>query len=138
MFLCGCQPPLQDVVETFLEAVAKRDIPTAANFLAPELKQAITNVPIARHEYLYKIKRITWQVNNIYAEQRGLACAAVVTITWKGSAAASQDILLLMDLKRLPPHNLWFISAITVQAQIQQRMIHEPLPDFIRHINDSI
>jgi hypothetical protein len=130
--------PLQDVVETFLDAVAERDLRVAATFLTPELKQAVTNVPYARDAYLYRIEQITWQINNIYAEKDGLACAAVLSVTWKGTANPDLNVILFMDLKRMPPRNRWYITGITAQCQIQQKVLNSSLPDFIRQFDSML
>jgi hypothetical protein len=130
VLLCGCQAPLPDVLETFFTAVADRDIPLASNFLTPGLRQSVSNVPYACDAYLYRIERIRWQINNIYATPNGLACAAIVEVEWKGASTAKQDFLLLMDLKRMPPDKRWYISGMTVQ---QQHNVYKSLAEFIRY-----
>jgi hypothetical protein len=127
--------PVNDVLDTFFTAVADRDIRLAACFLSPELQQAVTNVPYARDAYLYRIHRITWDINNMYVSREGVVCAAITTIEWKGTEPVSQKVLLLLNLNKQQPENRWYISGITVQGQFQDQVISEPLPDFARRMN---
>lgn len=126
---------MRDVLDAFFTAVADRDVRLAACYLSPELQQAVTNVPYARDAYLYRINRITWDINNIYVSREGLVCAAVTTIEWKGTEPVSRQILLLVNMQKLPPGNRWYVSGITVQGQFQNQVINEPLPIFIRRMN---
>jgi len=110
ILFCGCQVKPDETVNSFLEAVADKNLNKAAIFCTKSFREEFTNLPSALKNYKYSIKKINWDLRNLYVNQNGFMADVYVSIEREQPAPRNLQALLAINLTK--ENGKWYISSV--------------------------
>jgi len=158
--LSGCQVKPADAVNSFFKAVADKDLNVAASFCTKTFSDKFTNLPSALKNYNYSMKKINWDLKNLYVKKNGMLAEVYLSIEREWPVPARLQAILAVDL--INQKGKWYISSIqstipdyvefTTKPQnddkyflftlirprwVLKKSVNEPLPLFVKRYDKT-
>lgn len=121
----GCQVKPEETINGFLTAIAEKNMHSAAAFCTESFKNSITNLPFAKRNFNYGVKKIKWNVLDIFPSKSGLKAQAPITIFRDWPAPEILKSLLSIELVKVK--NKWYISSIQIIIPTYPEFVEKPL-----------
>jgi len=156
VLLCGCQVKPAETINSFFEAVADKNLNHAATFCTKSFRENFTDLPSALKNFNYSVKKINWDLQNIYVQTNGLLAKVYLSVEREWPMPGRLQALLAVDL--IKENGKWYISSVqstipeyvefTTEPQntdsyflftlvkprwIIRKQINEPLSSFIKN-----
>ena len=156
----GCQVKPSDTIDAFYKSIANKNLSEAATFCTESFRGKFSDLPSALRNYNYSIKKIKWDLSNLYVETNGFIAETYVLIEREWPLPARLRIMLTINL--VDEKGKYYISSIqstipkyatfTTEPQSDDRYflfslvrprwliekdIYEPLPTLIKQYDKS-
>ena len=116
MLLCfgGCEVRPNEVVNSFLELIEKKEINQAGNFCTTALRNSLNKFPYAFSSFKYEIKKIEFDFKDLQKTKDGLVAIVHVKVNRSNPPPPKQSGLIKIYLKKF--NDKWFINSINIET----------------------
>lgn len=110
VLFCGCQVKPTETINSFFEAVADKNLNKATTFCTKSFGENFTNMPSALKNYNYSVKKINWDMQDLYVRTNGLLANVYVSVEREWPMPNIVQAFLAVDL--IQKNGKWYISSI--------------------------